>query len=48
MENVLRTLIWDEQVSLTLVDATEIVNEAIRLHGLSRPAALCWERRCPS
>ena len=40
MENVLRTLIWDEQVSLTLVDATEIVNEAIRLHGLSRPAAL--------
>lgn len=37
MENVLRTLIWDEQVSLTLVDATEIVNEAIRLHGLSRP-----------
>ena len=40
MENVLRTLIWVEQVSLTLVDATEIVNEAIRLHGLFRPAAL--------
>ena len=35
MENVLRTLICDEQVSLTLIDATEIVSEAIRLHHLA-------------
>ncbi len=39
-ENVLRILIYEEQISLTLLDATKIVNEAIRLHALSRSAAL--------
>lgn len=33
-------MIYNEQVSLTLADATDTVNEAIRLHGLSRPAAV--------
>lgn len=33
--NVVRTLIWDEQVSLTIADTTEIVEEGIRLHNLS-------------
>ena len=40
MKNVLRTLIYGEQISLTLLDATQTVNEAIRLHALSRPAAI--------
>ena len=36
MKNLLRTLIYNEQVSLTLADTTEIVREGIRLHGLSK------------
>lgn len=35
MKNVVRTLIFNEQVSLTLADTTEMVNEGIRLHKLS-------------
>lgn len=42
MKNVLRTLIYNESVSLTLLDATETVNEAIRLHGLSRASAVVF------
>lgn len=40
MKNVLKTLIYDRQVSLTLLDATETVNEAARLHGLSPTATV--------
>ena len=40
MENVLRALIYDEQVSLTVADTTEIVRKAIALHALSRPSAV--------
>lgn len=39
MKNVLRTLIYDGQVSLTLADTTEIVKEGARLHGLSKASA---------
>ena len=35
MKNVLRTLIFGGQVSLTLADTTEIVREGIQLHKLS-------------
>lgn len=35
MKNVLRTLVYDGRVSLTLVDTTEIVREGIKLHRLS-------------
>ena len=35
MENLLRTLILDDQVSLTLCDTTELVKEAARRHALS-------------
>ena len=35
MNNVLRTLVFDDQVSLTLCDTTELVREAARRHGLS-------------
>ena len=35
MKNVLRTLVYDGQVSLTLVNTTEIVREGIKLHNLS-------------
>ncbi len=35
MKNLLRTLIYDDQVSLTIADTTEIVQEGMRLHGLS-------------
>lgn len=39
MGNVLRTLIYDDQVSLTIADTTELVDEGIRLHGLSSASA---------
>ena len=39
MKNVLRTLVYDEQVSLAVIDTTEIVKEGIRLHGLSKASA---------
>ena len=39
MKNVLRTLIFDNQVSLTLIDGTEMVNKAIALHHLSPNSA---------
>ncbi|MBE7084893.1 MAG: Hsp33 family molecular chaperone HslO [Clostridiales bacterium] len=35
MSNVLRTLVFDGQVSLTLADTTEMVKEGARLHVLS-------------
>ncbi len=40
MNDVLRTLIFDGQVSLTLADTTELVNEGIKRHGLSAASAL--------
>ena len=39
MQNVLRTLIYDDQVSLTMADTTALVNEGIRLHQLSPASA---------
>ncbi|MBR2622785.1 MAG: Hsp33 family molecular chaperone HslO [Clostridia bacterium] len=39
MKNLLRTLIYDEQVSLTLADTTAIVREGMRLHRLSKGSA---------
>ena len=39
MKNLLRTLIYNEQVSLTLADTTEIVREGIRLHRLENASA---------
>ena len=35
MKNVLRTLVYDGQVSLTLIDTTEIVKKGIQLHKLT-------------
>ncbi len=40
MKNVLRALVFDDQVSLTLIDGTDIVREAKKLHSLSRSACL--------
>ncbi len=40
MKNVLRCLIYDEQVSLTVLDTTEIVKRGIELHNLSPAAAV--------
>ncbi len=40
MQNLLRTLVYGGQISLTLADTTEMVREAIKLHKLSRPSAL--------
>ena len=42
MQNLLRTLIYDGQVSLTLADTTEIVKEGMRLHGLSQASAYAF------
>lgn len=39
MNNVLRTLVYDGQVSLTLADTTEIVREGIKRHRLSELSA---------
>ncbi len=42
MSNVLRTLVFDGQVSLTLANTTEIVKEGARLHNLSPSATLVF------
>lgn len=42
MKNILKGLVYGGQISLTLIDATDTVNEAIRLHGLSRSAAIVF------
>lgn len=39
MKNLLRTLVYDGQVSLTLADATALVAEGARLHALSGTSA---------
>lgn len=39
MKNLLRTLVYDGQVSLTLADTTEMVREGMRLHRLSTASA---------
>lgn len=39
MNNLLRTLVWDGQVSLTVADTTDIVKKAVALHGLSVASA---------
>ena len=39
MKNVLRTLIYDGQVSLTIADTTEIVREGVRRHRLTENSA---------
>lgn len=39
MNNVLRTLVLDNQVSLTLADTTELVKEGARLHRLDKDTA---------
>lgn len=38
MANLLRTLIWNEEVSLTLIDGTILAREGVRRHGLNRAA----------
>lgn len=42
MNNVLRALVYDGQVSLTLADTTELVREGIKLHKLSKGSALLF------
>ncbi len=44
MKNVLRTLIFNEQVSLTVADTTRIVEEGRRRHVLSETSALVFGR----
>ncbi len=44
MKNVLRTLIYDEQVSLTLADTTAIVQEGINRHHLLAASAKVFGR----
>ena len=39
MNNVLRTLVFDGQVSLTVADTTKTVRKAIQLHKLSLASA---------
>lgn len=42
MENVIRTLVYNGQVSLTLLDTTAIVGEGLRVHGLRGNAAVTF------
>ena len=44
MTNVLRTLIFEDQVSLTIADTTEIVKEGMKLHGLTGEKAEAFAR----
>ena len=44
MGRMLKSLIFDEEISLTLIDATDIVDEAIRIHSLSPLAAAALGR----
>ncbi len=39
MNNLLRTLVYDGQVSLTVAETTELVKDGIRFHGLSNLSA---------
>ncbi len=40
MKNLLRTLVFDDQVSLTVADTTQIVAQAIQFHNLSSSSAI--------
>ena len=44
MSNLLRTLIFNDEVSLTIADTTEIVREGMRFHGLSSASAYLYGR----
>ena len=44
MSAIHKTLIWGGQVSLAVLDTTQIVNEAIRRHGLTPVAAAALGR----
>jgi len=44
MGRLLKTLIFNEEISLSLLDTTDIVNEAIKIHGLSPLAAAALGR----
>ena len=44
MGNLLRTLIFNDEVSLTIADTTEIVREGMRFHGLSPASAYFYGR----
>ena len=41
---ILRGLVFDDEVSLAVLDTTELVNEAIRIHNLSPLAAAALGR----
>ena len=44
MGNLLRTLIFNDEVSLTIADTTEIVREGMRFHGLTPASAYFYGR----
>ena len=44
MNKLLKTLIFDGQLSLSVLDTTEMVNDAIKIHGLSATAAAALGR----
>ena len=44
MYNLIRALVFDEQVSLTLADTTKMVKHGRKIHGLSVPATLVFDK----
>lgn len=40
MNKLIKTLVYDRQVSLTVLDTTDLVNDAIRIHDLKNSAAV--------
>lgn len=44
LNKLLKTLIFDGQLSLSVLDTTEMVNDAIKIHGLSATAAAALGR----
>ena len=39
MNKLYKTLIYDRQVSLSVLETTELVNDAVRIHGLDESSA---------
>lgn len=44
MDRLLKTLVYDGQIALTLIDSTDMVNEAIKIHKLSPLSAAALGR----
>lgn len=42
MDQLLKGVVFDKKISLTVIEATQMVNRAINIHKLSKDAAICF------